>query len=153
MKCPFCHFINSNVKDSRPSNDGASIKRKRICSNCGARFTTYERIEFNEIKVIKKDGKIKAFDSQKILRSLEIALRKRELPEEKLESTLSSIIKKIQKYGEGEVTSHVIGSLVMNELKNIDQVAYVRYASVYMDFKKAKDFIALIKEIDQHDIY
>ncbi|WPX96480.1 transcriptional regulator NrdR [Candidatus Bandiella euplotis] len=147
MKCPFCDFLDTQVKDSRPSDDNINIKRRRFCNNCGARFTTYEAVEVREIKVIKRSGEKRPLDAQKLLRSLEIATRKRRLNHNDLENIVSNIIKKIQKYGEGEITSKIIGELVMKELIEIDQVAYVRYASVYMDFKEVRDFKELIQTL------
>ncbi len=148
MKCPFCGFLDSQVKDSRPSEDNSSIKRRRSCHNCGARFTTYEIVEIREIKVVKRSGEKRPLDAQKLLRSLEIATRKRPITHDVLEKIVSNIIKKVQKYGEGEVDSKIIGELVMNELIQVDQVAYVRYASVYMDFKEVMDFKGLIQTLN-----
>ena len=148
MKCPFCEFLNTQVKDSRSSDDNSSIKRRRICNNCGAKFTTYEMLEVQEIMVVKRNGSKRPFDVQKILRSLEIATRKRNIENEFLNKIASNIVKKLQKFGEGEVESKIIGELVMSELIKVDQVAYVRYASVYMDFKEVKDFKGLIQILD-----
>ena len=148
MKCPFCGFLSTQVKDSRPSDDNSSIKRRRICNNCGAKFTTYERIEVREVMVIKRNGSKRPFDIQKLLRSLEIATRKRSIDQDSLDQIVSNIVKKLQKFGEGEVETKIIGELVMGELIKIDQVAYVRYASVYMDFKEVKDFKELVQILD-----
>ena len=148
MKCPFCEFLNTQVKDSRSSDDNSSIKRRRICNNCGAKFITYEMLEVREIMVIKRSGAKRPFDIQKLLRSLEIATRKRNIENDLLNKIASNIVKKLQKFGEGEVESKIIGELVMNELIKVDQVAYVRYASVYMDFKEVKDFKGLIQILD-----
>jgi transcriptional repressor NrdR len=148
MKCPFCEFLNTQVKDSRSSDDNSSIKRRIICNNCGAKFITYEMLELREIMVIKRSGSKRPFDIQKLLRSLEIATRKRNIENELLNKIASSIVKKLQKFGEGEVESKIIGELVMNELIKVDQVAYVRYASVYMDFKEVQDFKGLIQTLD-----
>lgn len=147
MKCPFCDFIDTQVKDSRPSEDGSLIKRRRLCVKCGARFTTFERIEIRELKVIKRNGEKRPFDSSKLLRSLEVATRKRPVAHEELDKIVSSIIKKLEKYGEGEIESSIVGQLVMDELAKVDEVSYVRYASVYKDFSKASDFGKLIAEI------
>lgn len=147
MKCAFCHFSDTQVKDSRPNEDGTCIKRRRFCLNCGARFTTYERIETREIKVIKRNGVEKTFDRIKLLKSIEIAARKRLVNNEQLESIVSNIIKKLEKFGEGEVPSQLIGKLAMSELSLVDHVAYVRYASVYMDFSKPSDFNKFIKNL------
>jgi len=147
MKCPFCDFLDTQVKDSRPSDDGALIKRRRVCVKCGGRFTTFERMETRELKIIKRDGERRPFDSTKLLHSLEVATRKRPVKNEDLEKIVSEIIKKLDKFGEGEIESRLVGQLVMDELAKIDQVAYVRYASVYKDFSKASDFGKLIAEI------
>lgn len=147
MKCPFCDFLDTQVKDSRPSEDGSLIKRRRLCVKCGGRFTTFERIEMRELKIIKRNSEKRPFDSNKLLRSLEVATRKRPVSPEDLEKIVSAIIKKLDKYGEGEIESSIVGQLVMDELAKIDEVSYVRYASVYKDFSKATDFGKLIAEI------
>jgi transcriptional repressor NrdR len=140
MKCPFCGFADSQVKDSRPSDDALSIKRRRYCLSCGARFTTFERVETRELKVIKRNDEIRPFDMNKLVRSIEVATRKRPVTSEQIDDISSKIFKKLEKYGEGEIQSKIIGQLVMEELANVDEVACVRYASVYMDFGKAADF-------------
>lgn len=147
MKCPFCGFLDSQVKDSRPSEDGLTIKRRRFCPDCGGRFTTYERIEMRELFVIKKGGDKRLFDPSKLLKSMQLATRKRPVEDEQLEEIVSRITKKLEKYGEGEITSQAVGQLVMNELLKIDQVAYVRYASVYKDFAEASDFGKFIENL------
>ena len=147
MKCPFCESFESQVKDSRPSEDGLSIRRRRICSNCGGRFTTFERIEMREISVIKRSGDKRSFDGAKLLKSISIASRKRNIPNEKLEDIVTRILKKLESHSDGEVTSELIGKLAMSELAEIDQVAYVRYASVYKDFSKASDFSKFISNL------
>jgi transcriptional repressor NrdR len=144
MKCPHCHAINSQVKDSRPSEDSSVVKRRRHCLNCELRFSTLERVENKEIKVLKKDGQIKPFNSQKLSLSIEVATRKRIMKDDTIELIVSNIIGHIQKLGEAEVSSKLIGELALNELKAMDQVAYVRYASVYMDFQEIKDFSRII---------
>ncbi|AIF81098.1 hypothetical protein I862_02675 [endosymbiont of Acanthamoeba sp. UWC8] len=148
MKCPFCGFLDSQVKDSRPSEDGLTIKRRRFCPDCGGRFTTYERIEMRELFVIKKGGDKRLFDPSKLLKSMQVAARKRPVEAEQLEEIVSRITKKLEKYGEGEITSQAVGQLVMNELLKIDQVAYVRYASVYKDFAEASDFGKFIENLN-----
>ena len=145
MKCPFCNFIDTQVKDSRPLEDSEAIKRRRYCSSCGGRFTTTERRELPEIKVIKRSGAKKNFDAQKILQSLRIATRKRPVTNEQLEQIVIRILKKIEKSGETEITSTLIGQFIMNELAQVDQVAYIRYASVYQDFNAIDDFSEFIK--------
>lgn len=140
MKCPFCDFLDTQVKDSRPSDDGMVIKRRRHCPSCGARFTTHERTEMRELKIVKKNGEKRPFDGDKILRSIFVATRKRPVSNEEAENILSAVIKKLEQFGEGEVETEVVGRLVMEELANIDDVSYVRYASVYKDFSDAGDF-------------
>lgn len=147
MKCPFCSFIDSQVKDSRPSEDGLSIKRRRFCPSCGGRFTTFERVEMRELKIVKRSGEVRPFDSNKLTRSIEVATRKRPIKHELIEEVVSRIRKKLEKYGEGEVESRIVGQMVMDELAKLDEVAYVRYASVYMDFSKATDFGPFIANI------
>ncbi|MCE2991996.1 MAG: transcriptional regulator NrdR [Candidatus Jidaibacter sp.] len=147
MKCPFCAFLDTQVKDSRPSDDGMSIKRRRQCPSCGARFTTFERVENREIKIIKKNGEVRPFDINKLIRSIEVATRKRPINSENVDEISSKILKKLEKYGEGEVPSKVVGQLVMEGLAEIDEVACVRYASVYMDFNKATDFGQFISNL------
>jgi transcriptional repressor NrdR len=147
MRCPFCTFFDTQVKDSRPSDDGLIIKRRRLCPNCGARFTTFERVEMRELKIVKRSGEKRPFDSSKLSRSIGVATRKRPITQEQIEVMVTKIIKKLEQYGEGEVESKVVGQMVMDELSKLDQVAYVRYASVYMDFSKASDFGKFIANI------
>jgi transcriptional repressor NrdR len=147
MKCPFCGFAESQVKDSRPSEDSASIKRRRFCPNCTARFTTYERLEARELKVIKRGLSKRPFDSNKIVRSIEVATRKRPITAEKIEEITSNIIRTLQQSGENEVPTKTIGQMVMRELAKVDTVAYVRYASVYMDFNDINQFSAFIDNL------
>lgn len=147
MKCPFCDFSDTQVKDSRPSEDSSTIKRRRMCIQCGGRFTTLERLELREIMVKKRNGEVKPFEENKVLRSLQVATRKRPVTADQLERIVSEIMKKIDRFGEGEVESRLIGKLVMEELAKVDQVAYVRYASVYKEFAKATDFGKFIAKI------
>ena len=147
MKCPFCDFSDTQVKDSRPSEDSSTIKRRRMCIQCGGRFTTLERLELREILVKKRNGEVKPFEENKVLRSLQVATRKRPVTGDQLEQNVSEIMKKIDRFGEGEVESRLIGKLVMEELAKVDQVAYVRYASVYKEFAKATDFGKFIAKI------
>jgi transcriptional repressor NrdR len=149
MRCPFCDFSDTQVKDSRPTDDGGSIKRRRQCPSCGARFTTFERTESREIKVKKRNGEIRLFDMNKLTRSIEIAIRKRPINTDKLDKITSIIMKKLDRYGEGEVESKVIGQLVMEELAKLDAVACVRYASVYKDFSDSADFAKFIENLDK----
>jgi transcriptional repressor NrdR len=140
LRCPFCSHEDSQVKDSRPTEDGASIRRRRQCEDCGARFTTFERVQLRELTVVKSAGRRESFDRSKLERSVSIALRKRPVPQERIEKFLSSIQRQLETSGESEVTSATIGEAVMNGLKALDTVAYIRFASVYKDFREAKDF-------------
>lgn len=149
MICYFCGFADTHVKDSRPSEDGSTIKRRRHCDQCGAKFTTFERIEIRELKIIKRNGDIRLFDASKITRSIEVATRKRPINQEKIETIISNIMKKISQYYDCEVESRVVGKMVMDELADLDHVSCVRYASVYMDFAKASDFATFIKNLDR----
>lgn len=149
MKCPFCGHGDTQVKDSRPSDDGSTIRRRRYCTQCNSRFTTFERVQLRELVVIKKNGDRKIFDRDKILRSLAIALRKRPIAEEQLEQLATRIVQKLEATGENEIPSVFIGKLVMEELKELDTVAYIRYASVYRDFREAKDFGDIVGELGE----
>ncbi|HEY0627644.1 MAG TPA: transcriptional regulator NrdR [Allosphingosinicella sp.] len=140
MRCPFCSHEDSQVKDSRPSEDGSSIRRRRQCEDCGARFTTFERIQLRELTVVKSENRREPFDREKLARSVEIALRKRPVAQERTDKLLSSIQRQLETSGESEVSSATIGEMVMNGLKALDPVAYIRFASVYKDFREAKDF-------------
>ncbi len=147
MRCPFCNFWDTQVKNSRPSEDGYIIKRRRSCHNCGAKFTTFERLEIKDIIVLKRNGDKKLFDSMKLLKSLEIAARKRPLSHDQLEGIVSNIIKKLEKFSEGEISSKIIGQLSMSELAKVDKIACVRYASVYQEFSDVSDFTKFINEM------
>jgi len=140
MRCPFCAHEDSQVKDSRPTEDGSSIRRRRQCEDCGARFTTFERIQLRELTVMKAGNRREPFDRGKLERSVAIALRKRPVPPERIDKLLSSIQRQLETSGETEVPSSAIGEMVMNGLRAIDPVAYIRFASVYKDFREAKDF-------------
>ena len=140
MRCPFCGHSDTQVKDSRPTEDNAAIRRRRLCINCGARFTTFERVQLRELTVIKTDGRRMAFDREKLARSLKIATRKRPVDEERLERVINSIQRRLESSGETEIPTKAIGELVMETLAELDQVAYVRFASVYKNFREAKDF-------------
>ena len=144
MRCPFCGHPDTQVKDSRPTEDNAAIRRRRSCSECGARWTTFERLQLRELIIVKKDGEKEPFDRDKLTRSLKIALQKRQVEEEKIERIGNSIQRKLETLGETEVPSKVIGEIVMDQLADLDQVAYVRFASVYRNFREAKDFEAFI---------
>lgn len=147
MKCQFCGFLDTQVKDSRPSDDGLAIKRRRQCPSCGGRFTTLERIENREIRLVKRNGEIRPFDINKVIRSIEVAVRKRNIDADTIDSLASRIMKKLERYSDGEIQSQVVGQLVMEELAQLDEVACVRYASVYMDFSKATDFGKFIADL------
>ena len=140
MRCPFCSHEDSQVKDSRPSEDGSSIRRRRQCEDCGARFTTFERIQLRELTVVKSENRREPYDRGKLERSVAIALRKRPVPQERIDKLLSSIQRQLETSGETEIASATIGEMVMNGLKALDTVAYIRFASVYKDFAEAKDF-------------
>ena len=140
MKCPFCGNNDTQVKDSRSTEDNSAIRRRRYCSACGARFTTFERIQLRELTVLKKSGKKVPFDRDKLERSVQIALRKRPVDNERVDRMISGIVRRVESLGETEVSSDVIGEIVMEGLQSIDSVAYVRFASVYKNFREAKDF-------------
>ena len=140
MRCPFCSHENSQVKDSRPTEDGASIRRRRQCEDCGARFTTFERVQLRELTVVKSGQRREPFERAKLERSIAIACRKRPVPAERIDRLVSSIQRQIETSGESEIASAAIGELVMNGLKGVDPVAYIRFASVYKDFTEARDF-------------
>ncbi len=140
MRCPFCAHEDSQVKDSRPSEDGSSIRRRRQCEDCGARFTTFERIQLRELTVVKSENRREPYDRGKLERSVAIALRKRPVPQERIDKLLSSIQRQLETSGETEIASATIGEMVMDGLKALDTVAYIRFASVYKDFREAKDF-------------
>jgi transcriptional repressor NrdR len=140
LRCPFCSHEDSQVKDSRPSEDGSSIRRRRQCEDCGARFTTFERIQLRELTVVKSENRREPYDRGKLERSVAIALRKRPVPQERIDKLLSSIQRQLETSGESEIASATIGEMVMNGLKALDTVAYIRFASVYKDFAEAKDF-------------
>ena len=140
MDCPFCGSSDTQVKDSRPCEDGAAIRRRRLCAACEARFTTFERIQLRELTVVKSNGRKSPFDRDKLERSFNIALRKREVDPEVVSRTINAMIRNLEQQGEAEIPTKQIGEMVMAALADLDQVAYVRYASVYRDFKEAEDF-------------
>lgn len=140
MRCPFCAFDDTQVKDSRPTEDSAAIRRRRQCGQCGARFTTFERVQLREVTVVKSDARRESFDRPKLERSLTLACRKRGVAPERIDQLVSGIQRQVETAGEAEVTSHRIGELVMEGLRQIDPVAYIRFASVYRDFSEARDF-------------
>ena len=140
MRCPFCGKEDTQVKDSRASDDGASIRRRRLCTSCGSRFTTFERIQLRDLTVIKRNGKKISFDRDKLLKSMMMALRKRQTNEDAIERAVNGIVRQLESNGDNEIQSKFIGELVMNALAEIDNVAYIRYASVYRNFREASDF-------------
>jgi transcriptional repressor NrdR len=147
MRCPFCAHEDSQVKDSRPTEDGASIRRRRQCEGCGARFTTFERIQLRDLVVVKSDGRREGFDRDKIARSIAVAVRKRQIEPGRIERLISGVQRQIETSGETEVSSKRIGELVMDGLKGLDSVAYIRFASVYKDFAEARDFEEIAGEV------
>lgn len=140
MRCPFCGHEDSQVKDSRPTEDGAAIRRRRQCEGCAARFTTFERIQLREFWVVKSEGRREPFDREKLARSIDIACRKRAIEPVRVEKLVSGIQRQLETSGESEVQAQTIGEMVMEGLKGLDSVAYIRFASVYKDFREAKDF-------------
>jgi transcriptional repressor NrdR len=149
MHCPFCGNEDTQVKDSRPSDDGAAIRRRRFCTGCSQRFTTIERVQLRELTVVKSDHRRQPFDRDKLARSVRIALRKRPVQEERVERIVNGIVRQLEASGESDITSQDIGKLVMETLKEVDTVAYVRFASVYRNFREAKDFEAFVGELGE----
>ena len=149
MRCPFCGEADTQVKDSRPTDDGGAIRRRRFCSACSQRFTTIERVQLRELTVLKADQRRVAFDRDKLSRSVRIALRKRPVEEDRIERIVNGIVRQLEASGEPDVKSHDIGELVMETLKEVDAVAYVRFASVYRDFREARDFEAFLGMMEQ----
>jgi len=146
MRCPFCGELESQVKDSRPSDDGAAIRRRRLCPQCGGRFTTFERVQLRELTILKRSGRRAPFDREKLVRSILIATRKRPVDEERVERMVSGIVRQLESMGETELASHIVGEMVMKALKSLDDVAYVRYASVYRDFRQTDDFARFLSD-------
>jgi transcriptional repressor NrdR len=147
MRCPYCSGDNSQVKDSRPTEENASIRRRRVCPDCGARFTTFERVQLRELVVMKRSGRKVAFERDKLLHSVQVALRKRHVEPERIERLVSGIVRQLESTGEGEIQSSRIGELVIEGLKGLDPVAYVRFASVYRDFTDVAEFQQVLAEI------
>ena len=140
MRCPFCHHDDTQVKDSRPTEDNSAIRRRRFCLACGSRFTTFERVQLRELTVVKSNGEKVPFDRDKVARSLSVALRKRPVDEDRIERIVNSIQRRLETLGESEIATRVVGEMIMDQLADLDQVAYVRFASVYRNFREAKDF-------------
>ena len=147
MRCPFCGHDDTQVKDSRPTEDSIAIRRRRSCPSCGQRFTTIERVQLRELTVVKSDGRRVPFDRDKLLRSIRIALRKRPVEEERIERVVNGIVRQLEASGEVDIPSSKIGEHVMDTLKEVDAVAYVRFASVYRDFREARDFEAFLGQL------
>lgn len=147
MRCPYCSSLDTQVKDSRPTEDSSSIRRRRVCPDCGGRFTTFERVQLRELTVVKKTGRRVPFDRDKLTRSINVALRKRPVEPERVERLVNGIVRQLESSGETDISSDDIGKIVMEGLKGLDTVAYVRFASVYRDFSDAKDFGTLADEL------
>ncbi|HEV2513053.1 transcriptional regulator NrdR [Bosea sp. (in: a-proteobacteria)] len=152
MRCPYCGSLDTQVKDSRPTDDHASIRRRRVCPDCGGRFTTFERVQLRELTVVKRSGRRTAFDRDKLQTSIEVALRKRPVAPERIERMVNGIVRQLESSGEGEIQSSAIGELVMEGLKSLDDVAYVRFASVYRNFREARDFEELLGQLGGDEI-
>jgi len=146
MRCPFCGHAESQVKDSRPSEDGAAIRRRRMCPECGGRFTTFERVQLRELIILKRSGRRSPFDRDKLVRSIMLAMQKRPVDPERVERMINGIVRQLESMGETELPSSTVGEMVMKALKSLDDVAYVRYASVYRDFKETSDFAKFLTE-------
>lgn len=147
MRCPYCGNLETQVKDSRPAEDHASIRRRRICPDCGGRFTTFERVQLRELTVLKRSGKRMPFERDKLTRSIMIALRKRAVDSERVERMINGIVRQLEQSGDTDVTSEQIGELVMEGLRQLDSVAFVRFASVYRNFREARDFEDFVGEL------
>ena len=148
MRCPYCGSADTQVKDSRPAEDSSCIRRRRVCPVCGGRFTTFERVQLRELIVIKKSGRRAPFDRDKLMRSLQVALRKRPVDPERVELMVNGIVRQLESSGEAEIESTRIGELVIEGLRALDPVAFVRFASVYRDFREARDFNTLVDELE-----
>ena len=151
MRCPFCAHEDTQVKDSRPTEDNAVIRRRRSCPECNARFTTFERVHLRDLTIVKSSGRRETFDREKLKRSVAIALRKRPVDDERLERMISSLVRQLEASGQSEFPSDGLGEMVMEMLAELDQVAYVRFASVYRDFREAKDFEEFVGRLSEQD--
>jgi transcriptional repressor NrdR len=151
MRCPYCACEDTQVKDSRPTEENAAIRRRRVCPDCGGRFTTFERVQLRELTVVKRSGRKVTFERDKLLKSVEVALRKRPIEPERIDRMVSGIVRQLESSGESEVSSSTIGEFVMEGLRGLDPVAYVRFASVYRDFREAADFQEVLGEIARGD--
>ncbi len=151
MRCPYCGNKETQVKDSRPAEENQSIRSRRSCSTCGGRFTTFERVQLRELSVAKRNGRTMPFDRDKLYRSIRIALRKRKVDDERVDQLISGIVRQLEASGESVITSDMIGGLVMDGLKVLDEVAYVRFASVYRNFREAADFEGVLDELSDKE--
>ncbi len=151
MRCPNCASLDTQVRDSRPTEDSAAIRRRRVCIACGFRFTTFERVQLRELTVIKRNGRRVPFDRDKLMRSVQISLRKCPVEPERIEKTVSAIVRELESNGEADISSEAIGEMVMDHLRKLDDVAYVRFASVYRNFREAKDFEAVLGELSSDE--
>ncbi|MDX2074235.1 MAG: transcriptional regulator NrdR [Alphaproteobacteria bacterium] len=149
MKCPYCGHSDTQVKDSRPSEDGLTIRRRRFCPECNSRFTTFERVQLRELTLVKKNGERRIFDRDKLLRSIQIATRKRPVTADQVDQLVTRVTQKLESLGEQEIPTNTVGKVVMDELKNLDPIAYIRFASVYRDFREAKDFEDIVEELGE----
>ncbi len=147
MRCPSCSSLDTQVKDSRPTEDSSVIRRRRVCLTCNFRFTTFERVQLRELTVIKRAGRRVPFDRDKLLRSIQIACRKRPVDPERIDQVVSKIVRELESIGESDISSETIGETVMEHLRELDDVAYVRFASVYRNFREAKDFETALAEL------
>lgn len=147
MRCPYCQSEDTQVKDSRPAEDGSAIRRRRVCPDCGGRFTTFERVQLRDLTVVKRSGRKVPFDRDKLARSLEVAVRKRNVDPERIDRAVTGIVRQLESSGESEIPTDDVGKLVMDALKSLDDVAYVRFASVYRNFREAKDFHDVLGEL------
>ncbi len=151
MRCPYCGNSDTQVTDSRPSEDGSAIRRRRHCPDCGGRFTTFERVQLRELQVIKRSGRRVPFDRDKLMRSVQVALRKRPVDPERIERMVSGIVRQLESTGETDIPAETVGQLVMEGLRSLDDVAYVRFASVYRNFREAKDFEEVLGELSSEE--
>ncbi|MCV6547419.1 MAG: transcriptional regulator NrdR [Cohaesibacter sp.] len=151
MRCPYCGCDETQVKDSRPTEDNTAIRRRRVCNGCGGRFTTFERVQLRELSVIKRTGRRVPFDRDKLMRSVQVSLRKRPVEPERIERMVSGIVRQLESQGDAEVTAEQIGTLVMEGLKSLDDIAYIRFASVYRNFAEAKDFSDVLDELSSEE--
>ncbi|HYY84734.1 MAG TPA: transcriptional regulator NrdR [Beijerinckiaceae bacterium] len=151
MRCPYCGSLDTQVKDSRPTDDSSAIRRRRVCPDCGGRFTTFERVQLRELTVVKRSGRRVPFDRDKLERSVAVALRKRPVDAERVERMINGIVRQLESQGDSEIASERVGELIMEGLKALDDVAYVRFASVYKNFREARDFEALLGSLAGDD--